>query len=210
MAQHHDRESFFSASEFKGNTTDAQEWAEAFQRTFRARLADDLPQLTPRITAAIMVGQTPDEPTLTNEHIAKIAQQAIDVMLASDGPEADTGWLIGWFANAIQAGYIQRERTFPVMTGYEIADAMDRGDMVFVQFLTGADGAWFLADEHNDDYPDGTPSSWWREHVGQIAVAAYATERIGDPIPDVEPVGVTTDLPGRVNVTIRNVPNDGP
>ena len=123
-------------------------------------------------------------------------------------PVDDTGWLIGWFANAMMA--YQHYRPVPLATGYEIADAMDRGDMVFVQFLTGADGAWFLADEHNDDYPDGTPSSWWREHVGQIAVAAYATERIGDPIPDVEPVGVTTDLPGRVNVTIRNVPNDGP
>jgi hypothetical protein len=207
------------------NQTDAQVWAEAFQRTFRAILAEGIQELHTRVAAAIREGQVPDEPTLTFQHIDKIAQQAIDVMLASDGPEADTGWLIGWFANAIQSGYDHRWRTFPLMTGYAIADAIDRGDMVFVQFLTDGDAAWFLADECNDDHPEGTPSSWWREHVGQIAVAAYASENVGDPVPDMEPGmweradyegGLDEVRPSEVRtpmsteVTVRNVSNDGP
>lgn len=163
---------------------DAEFWAESFQGIYRR---------------------------LAHQGYANPWQQPID----------DTGWLIGWFANALQRGFDEGRRTMPLMTGYAIADAMDRGDSVLVQFLTGDDGAVYLADERNDEYPDGTPSSWWREHVGQIAVAAYVSEEVGAPLPDLDPgMWERADYEGGqdevrssgmgTEVTVRNVPNDGP
>lgn len=129
-------------------------------------------------------------------------------------PIDDTGWLIGWFANALQVGFDQGRRTMPLMTGYDIAQALEEGEAVFVQTCIGIDASW------NPPHESANPA-WWRRHFGQIAVAAYVAEMVEDPDP------IEADLPGMweradfesgdehrsamtTQVTVRNVPNDGP
>lgn len=120
-------------------TTDAQVWAEEFQRIYRH---------------------------LAHQGYADPHQKPVD----------DTGWLIGWFANALEVGRSAGAAPFGgegvAMTGYDIAVAMEEGRKIQIRFLTEGDATWWLAGDKTDEHPEGTPPSWYREHLGQINVIA--------------------------------------
>lgn len=140
------------------STTDAQVWAEEFQRVYRH---------------------------LVHQGYADPHQKPVD----------DTGWLIGWFANALEVGRSAGAAPFGgegvAMTGYDIAAAMEEGRKIQVRFLTEGDATWWLAGDTTDDHPEGTPPSWYREHLGQINVVArdvsdapeFEGERMSQPKP---------------------------
>lgn len=84
----------------------------------------------------------------------------------------DEGNLIGWFANAIERGRNAGAAPFggegKAMTGYEVAEAMEQGARLLIRYLSDGDTTWVLAGSRTDDHPDGTPPSWYREHIAQI------------------------------------------
>lgn len=104
--------------------------------------------------------------------------QSIYVRLQAQKPHEtpinDTGWLIGWFANAIERGVAAGAAPFggdgQAMTGYEVAEAMEQGRKLLIRFLSGGDVTWWLAGDKTDDHPEGTPPSWYRENIGQINI----------------------------------------
>lgn len=95
-------------------------------------------------------------------------------------PLSDTGWLIGWFANAIETGRAAGARPFggrgEVMTGHEVAARMDEGEVILVKFGIDGDTTWERADRITDDHPEGIPADWYRQQFGQINLIVEAPD----------------------------------
>lgn len=151
-------------------------------------------------------------------------------------PIDDEGWLLGWFANAIERGRSAGAAPFggvgQAMTGYEVAEAMDAGRKLLIRFLSGGDVTWWLAGDKTDDYPEGTPSSWYRENIGQINIVVQdvtgapefdGVVRFTPCSAEGYPCGrdecqqngclnerIKKHHPLIENVSIRNIANDGP